>query len=153
MWKSPISCVSRKARSRPTFSISSRSLTWKTARRQSSWLFASTSFGNQREGMLCWLLVTSVHRIRGLHQYNRSHLPSCLHEKPHRSGNSRGCHFLDQADCLGRQPWLSRNRLGCMLPEHVEKLPMPAQLSLWLDKVERLFPAPTPAGDAHSQQS
>ena len=37
------------------------------------------------------------------------------------------CHFLDQADCLGRQPRLSRTRLGFMLLEHVEKLPMPAQ--------------------------
>jgi hypothetical protein len=38
---------------------------------------------------LCWLLRTSVHKTAELRQYNRSHLPSCLHEKTHKSGNSR----------------------------------------------------------------
>src|SRR6266849_2900057 len=38
---------------------------------------------------VCWLLGTSVHKIRELRQYNRSHLLSCLHEKTHRPGNSR----------------------------------------------------------------
>src|SRR6266446_8572174 len=38
---------------------------------------------------LCWLLGTSVHKIRELRQYNRSHLLSCLHEKTHRPRNSR----------------------------------------------------------------
>jgi integrase len=40
-------------------------------------------------GGLCWLLGTSVHTIGESRQYNRSHLPFCLHEKAHRSGNSR----------------------------------------------------------------
>jgi xanthine/uracil permease len=39
--------------------------------------------------LLCWLLRTSVHKTAELRQYNRSHLPSCLHEKTHKSGNSR----------------------------------------------------------------
>jgi hypothetical protein len=38
---------------------------------------------------LCWLLRISVHKTAELRQYNRSHLPSCLHEKTHKSGNSR----------------------------------------------------------------
>jgi transposase len=38
---------------------------------------------------LCWLLGTSVHKIRESRQYNRPHLPSCLHEKAYRPGNSR----------------------------------------------------------------
>jgi len=38
---------------------------------------------------LCWLLGTSVHKIRESRQYNRPHLPSCLHEKAYRSGNAR----------------------------------------------------------------
>src|SRR5437763_4647317 len=38
---------------------------------------------------LCWLLGTSVHKIEGLRQYNGPHLPFCLYEKMHVSGNSR----------------------------------------------------------------
>lgn len=34
-------------------------------------------------------LGTSVHKIRESRQYNRPHLPSCLHEKAYRPGNSR----------------------------------------------------------------
>src|SRR5258708_17061974 len=43
----------------------------------------------ERLPLLCWLLGTSVHKIGESGQYNRSHLPSCLHEKTHRPGNSR----------------------------------------------------------------
>jgi hypothetical protein len=35
------------------------------------------------------VLGTSVYKIGESRQYNRSHLPSCLHEKLHRLGNSR----------------------------------------------------------------
>ena len=46
---------------------------------------------------LCWLHGTSVLKIVELHQYNRSHFPSCLHEKTRRSGNSRaGKPMLDE---------------------------------------------------------
>ena len=44
----------------------------------------------KRPCALCWLLGTSVRKIGKSRQYNRSHLPSCLHEKLHRRlGNSR----------------------------------------------------------------
>ena len=43
--------------------------------------------GRQREArrlaLVCWLLGTSVRKIGKSRQYNRSHLPSCLHEKLH----------------------------------------------------------------------
>jgi hypothetical protein len=45
-------------------------------------------------------LGTSVHKIRGLSQYNGSHLPSCFYEKMHVSGNSRtGKLMLNENTC------------------------------------------------------
>ncbi len=63
------------------------------------------------------------------------------------------CHFLDQADGLGRQLRLPRARPGFVLPEHAEELPMPAQQRLWLDKVERLFPGPSRSCQKHQEAS
>src|SRR5260370_33566691 len=46
------------------------------------------------------LLGTSVRKIGGLRQYNGSHLPSCLYEKMHVSGNSRtGNLMLNENTC------------------------------------------------------
>src|SRR6266700_7989490 len=42
------------------------------------------------------------------------------------------CHFLDQRNGLKREPRLLRMRLGFALPEHAEKLTMPAYKRLWL---------------------
>jgi hypothetical protein len=53
-----------------------------------------------RGNSLCWLLGTSVRKIGGLRQYNGSHLPSCLYEKMHVSGNSRtGKLMLNENTC------------------------------------------------------
>jgi hypothetical protein len=62
------------------------------------------------------------------------------------------CHFLNQSDCLGRKPRLSRMRLRFALPEHTEELTMPAKQRLWLDKEERLFPGSDYPGQKHQEK-
>ncbi len=62
------------------------------------------------------------------------------------------CHFLDQADYLGRQLRLSRARLGFMLPDYAEELTMPAQQRLRLDKVKGLFPGSNHPGEEHQKK-
>lgn len=62
-------------------------------------------------------------------------------------------HLLDQADRLGRELRLSLMRLRCALPEQTEKLTVPAEERLWLDKQKRLFPGSDHPGKEHQKKT
>jgi hypothetical protein len=64
-----------------------------------------------------------------------------------------GCHFLDEADHLGREPRLVRERLGFVLPEQAKEFTMPTQQCLRLDKKERLFKSLNHPGQEHQEKS
>ena len=62
-----------------------------------------------------------------------------------------GCrHLPHQPDRLGREPWLARARLGCVLPDRAEELTRPSQKRLRLNKDKCLLPGANHAG--HNDQ-
>src|SRR2546423_15710454 len=54
-----------------------------------SWPYSSVRLEPRTSTRLCWLVGISVHTSGESRQSKRSHLPSCLHEKAHRSANAR----------------------------------------------------------------
>ena len=60
--------------------------------------------------------------------------------------------LLQQADRLRRAFWLARAYAGCVLPAHAEKLSMPPQERLRLDKQACPFPEATHPDQEHQQK-